>query len=314
MIVAPLTASQAVQADSRADPLVDSRVDSVPGSQIKPLDALGSQIEALVKFVRAHPRLQVLTGAGVSTGSGIPDYRDSEGAWKRKPPVSHQDFVADPATRRRYWARSLLGWPQMASAAPNAAHAALARLEQAGRVRQLVTQNVDGLHARAGSSQVLELHGSIHHVGCMDCKAAYPRATVQTGLAAANPRFAALQGAAAPDGDADLEDSFEDFVIPACPACGGLLKPDVVFFGDSVPRDRLAGAWEALAQSDALLVVGSSLMVYSGYRFCLKAAEMGKPVAAINFGRTRADKLFALKVESACGPALQGLLERLDQG
>jgi NAD-dependent SIR2 family protein deacetylase len=158
---------------------------------------------------------------------------------------------------------------------------------------------------------VVELHGSIHHVGCMGCKASYPRATVQQGLTTANPRFAALQGAAAPDGDADLEADFEDFIVPVCEACGGLLKPDVVFFGDSVPRDRLAGAWEALAQSDALLVVGSSLMVYSGYRFCLKAAELGKPVAAINFGRTRADALFTLKVESACGPALQHLLQRL---
>jgi len=296
MIAAALpAASPAAPSAASADPLLDS------------------QIAALVDFMRAHPRLQVLTGAGVSTGSGIPDYRDSAGAWKRKPPVSHQDFVSDLGTRRRYWARSLLGWPQMAGAAPNAAHAALARLEEAGRVRQLVTQNVDGLHGRAGSRQVLELHGSIHQVGCMDCKAAYPRAAVQAGLTASNPRFAALQGAPAPDGDADLEaDSFEDFVVPACAACGGLLKPDVVFFGDSVPRARLASAWAALEQSDALLVVGSSLMVYSGYRFCLRAAQLGKPVAAINFGRTRADALFILKVESACGPALQGLLDRLE--
>jgi NAD-dependent SIR2 family protein deacetylase len=304
---APPAAGPAAQADALDKTPVQSPVQSRVQPHGQPL------VQSLVQFVRAHPRLQVLTGAGVSTGSGIPDYRDSEGAWKRKPPVSHQDFLSDPGTRRRYWARSLLGWPQMASATPNAAHAALARLEQAGRVRQLVTQNVDGLHGRAGSKQMLELHGSIHKVDCMDCKAGYPRAAVQAGLAASNPRFAALQGAAAPDGDADLEaDTFDDFVIPVCAACSGLLKPGVVFFGDNVPRARLDSAWEGLEQSDALLVVGSSLMVYSGYRFCLKAAELGKPVAAINFGRTRADGLFALKVESACGPALQSLLDQLE--
>ncbi|HEX4326441.1 MAG TPA: NAD-dependent protein deacetylase [Burkholderiales bacterium] len=275
-------------------------------------DLASAPIESLVHFLDAHPRLQVLTGAGVSTGSGIPDYRDGDGAWKRKPPVAHQDFLTDPGVRRRYWARSLLGWPQMAAAAPNQAHAALARLGAAGHVRQLVTQNVDGLHGLAGSGDVLELHGSIHTVGCMACRERHGRAAIQAELTRTNPRFAALQGAPAPDGDADLEaDSFDDFVVPACIACGGLLKPDVVFFGDSVPRARLDTAWEALADSDALLVVGSSLMVYSGYRFCLKAAELGKPVAAINLGRTRADALFALKVESACGPALQGLLDRL---
>jgi NAD-dependent SIR2 family protein deacetylase len=271
-----------------------------------------TDLAGLADFVRAHPRLQVLTGAGVSTGSGIPDYRDSAGAWKRRPPVSHQDFMADPAVRRRYWARSLLGWPQLALASPNPAHQALAQLEAAGRVSQLVTQNVDGLHQRAGSGKVLELHGSIHAVACMDCRAAYDRANVQAELAAANPGFAALQGAAAPDGDADLETDFGEFSIPACAACGGLLKPDVVFYGDGVPRPRLEAAMDALAQSDALLVVGSSLMVYSGYRFALKAVELGKPVAAINLGHTRADALYTLKVGSACGPALQGLLAMLE--
>lgn len=268
-------------------------------------------IASLAAFVRAHPRLMVLTGAGVSTGSGIPDYRDSEGAWKRRAPVSHQDFLGDEQVRRRYWARSLIGWPRMAEARPNAAHHALAQLEAAGHVTQLVTQNVDGLHTRAGSRAVLELHGSIHAVGCMDCGTRSERAALQARMAAANPRFAALSATVAPDGDADLETQFGDLTLPGCTACGGLLKPDVVFFGDSVPRPRLETAWEALSRSDALLVVGSSLMVYSGYRFCLKAAELGKPVAAINLGRTRADALFALKVESACGPALEQLLARL---
>jgi len=278
---------------------------------MQPVTDIAAGLDELTQFVRDHPRLQVLTGAGVSTGSGIPDYRDTAGAWKRKPPVSHQDFMADANVRRRYWARSLVGWPVLSQANPNSAHAALAQLQAAGRVRQLVTQNVDGLHQRAGSTQVLELHGSIHEVNCMDCGAHWPRARIQAELARDNPRFAALQGATAPDGDADLDAEFGDFIVPACESCGGLLKPGVVFFGDGVPRRRLDAALDALAQSDALLVVGSSLMVYSGYRFCVKAAEQGKPVAAVNLGNTRADGMLALKVRSACAGALEGLLARL---
>ena len=270
------------------------------------------RLAELADFVRQYPRLLVLTGAGVSTGSGIPDYRNSDGAWKRRPPVSHQDFIASAAVRRRYWARSLLGWPQMAGAHPNPAHAALARLQADGRVALLLTQNVDGLHQRAGSRGVLELHGSIHGVTCLDCRRELPRAALQDALAAANPRFAGLAGAPAPDGDADLEAaSFDDFAVPDCPACGGLLKPDVVFFGAGVPRARLDTALQALGESDALLVVGSSLMVYSGYRFCLKAAELGIPIAAVNLGQTRADALFTTKLASACCPALEALLAAL---
>jgi len=262
----------------------------------------------LADFVLRHPRLLVLTGAGVSTDSGIPDYRDNAGAWKRRPPVSHQDFVASAAVRRRYWARSLHGWPRMAGARPNRAHTALARLQADGRIKHLLTQNVDGLHQRAGSSGVLELHGSIHAVTCLACGQGMARAALQAALAAANPRFAGLQGAPAPDGDADLEaDSFDDFTVPDCPACGGMLKPDVVFFGAGVPRARLDTALQALAGSDALLVAGSSLMVYSGYRFCVKAAQAGMPIAAINLGQTRADPLFTHKVPGACGPVLEWL-------
>lgn len=267
---------------------------------------------ALAGFVRAHPRLLVLTGAGVSTGSGIPDYRDEAGAWKRRQPVSHQDFTGSEAVRRRYWARSLQGYGQLAQARPNAAHAALGELEARGHVTALVTQNVDGLHQRAGSRAVLELHGNAHTVSCLECKAAYARTAVQAQMAADNPRFARLEAAVAPDGDADLETEFDDFRVLPCAACGGVLKPDVVFFGDSVPRPRLEAALTALAQSDALLVVGSSLMVYSGYRFCVRAAETGKPIAAVNLGRTRADGMLALKLESACDGALRGLLAELE--
>jgi len=268
----------------------------------------------LVDFVRRHRRLFVLTGAGVSTGSGIPDYRDTDGQWKRRPPVSHQDFVSGEATRKRYWARSMLGWALMATAHPNPAHGSLARLEAAGRIEQLVTQNVDGLHQRAGSTRVLELHGSIHSVSCLACGARQPRAAMQAALQQGNPDFVNLEAVALPDGDADLEEAhFSRFLVPPCGRCGGVLKPDVVFFGDGVPRARLEQAFASLAAADAVLVAGSSLMVYSGYRFCVKAAETGKPIAAINLGTTRADALFTLKLPGACAPALQALADLLHE-
>jgi len=269
---------------------------------------------ALAAFARAHRRLFVLTGAGVSTGSGIPDYRDADGAWKRKPPVSHQAFMGEAAVRRRYWARSMLGWPLLADAHPNPAHAGLARLEAAGRITQVVTQNVDGLHQRAGSRAVLELHGSIHAVTCMACRAASPRLELQAALERANPDFLRLSAGAAPDGDADLEDAhFERFTVPACTRCGGLLKPDVVFYGDGVPKARLAGAIAALEAADAVLVAGSSLMVYSGYRFCLLARQMGKPIAAVNLGQTRADALLDFKLAAPCDTALPALADALER-
>ncbi len=262
-------------------------------------------IDALADFVDAHPRLFVLTGAGVSTGSGIPGYRDRDGQWQRKQPVTHQDFLGSEAVRKRYWARSLLGFRVMADAAPNAAHTALAQLERAGRIGQLVTQNVDGLHQRAGSARVTELHGSIHEVVCMDCGARESRRAVQLRLEAANLPYLAFTAATAPDGDADLEDAdFEAFSLPACAHCGGLLKPDVVFYGASVPRDRADAAMAALLEADAVLVAGSSLMVYSGYRFCERAQAVAKPIAAINLGRTRADALLSLKVPGDCAEVL----------
>ncbi|MEO8304364.1 MAG: NAD-dependent protein deacetylase [Betaproteobacteria bacterium] len=263
-------------------------------------------------FVARHPRLFVLTGAGVSVDSGIPGYRDDEGRWQRTAPVTLQDFLRTESARKRYWARSMVGWPIVAAARPNAAHHVLVRLAGEGRVHRLVTQNVDGLHQRAGSRNVIELHGTIGRVVCLDCKHELPREAVQRRLEGANPEFAAFRAAAAPDGDADLEPGdAEAFRVPACPQCGGILKPDVVFFGENVPRDRVNAAFDALDEADAMLVVGSSLMVYSGYRFCERAQRTGKPIAAINLGRTRADPLFALKVEGRCADALAELIERL---
>jgi NAD-dependent SIR2 family protein deacetylase len=264
-------------------------------------------------FLQRHPRLFVLSGAGVSTDSGIPGYRDDDGEWQRRAPGTWQEFLRSPAAQRRYWARSLLGWPIVARARPNAAHRALARLESARGRTQLVTQNVDGLHQQAGSANVIELHGTIARVLCLDCGAVHSRAAIQETLEAQNADFLDARAAAAPDGDADVAlDGIAAFNLPRCAHCGGMLKPDVVFFGENVPRQRVAAAMQALEQADAMLVVGSSLMVWSGYRFCDRAHALGKPIAAINRGRTRADHLFAIKVEQPCATALSAAVERLE--
>ncbi len=266
---------------------------------------------ALAEFLRRHERVFVLTGAGCSTASGIPEYRDHDGAWKSRPPVRYQEFVGSEHARRRYWSRSAIGWPRVAGARPNAAHRALAALEQAGRVPVLVTQNVDTLHQRAGSRRVTDLHGRLDEVECLGCGVHVSREDVQDVLLAWNRALLedlAGLGAAAeatrPDGDVQVEADLSSFLVPDCPACGGILKPAVVFFGESVPKERVDFALEALAEADALLVVGSSLMVFSGYRFCLAARAAGKPIAALNLGRTRADDLLTLKVAADCGTAL----------
>jgi len=260
-------------------------------------------------FIERHARLLVLTGAGCSTESGIPDYRDAEGDWKRAAPVMYQAFIGDAAIRQRYWARSLAGWRRLRAAQPNAAHRALAQLQQRGRLQCLVTQNVDRLHQLAGSADVIDLHGRIDQVRCMSCQLRLPRELLQTELLRLNPAWAALDAPVAPDGDADLVAAdFSGFRVPPCSLCGGLLKPDVVFFGESVPPDRVALAMLHLHRADALLVIGSSLMVYSGYRFAQAAAAAGKPIAAVNLGRTRADALLSLKLSEPCTEALAFLL------
>lgn len=257
----------------------------------------------LADWLRAHRRIFVLTGAGCSTGSGIPDYRDASGAWKRSAPVTWQAFLREPATRARYWARSLIGWPRIASAAPNPTHRALATLEARGTLPLLVTQNVDRLHQRAGSRAVVDLHGRIDRVRCLGCGACIDRAVIQDELSARNPGWAAREATTAPDGDADVEDT-AGFRVPECRACGGMLKPDVVFFGESVPRERVDQAQQALRDADAMLVVGSSLMVYSGYRFARMASEAGLPLAILTRGQTRADALATLKLDADCGTTL----------
>ena len=247
----------------------------------------------------------VLTGAGVSTDSGIPDYRDEHGAWKGREPIQYRDFVASEAVRRRYWARSMLGFPLLSRATPNAAHRALTDLETRGALSLLVTQNVDGLHQRAGSSSVVDLHGRIDQVRCLGCGALTARAALQSELVARNPDFARASAVAKPDGDAELSDvDYQHFEIAACGTCGGILKPHVVFFGENVPAERVTRAMTALEQAKLLLIVGTSLMVFSGFRFARAAARFGVPIAIVNRGITRADELSTLKVSGNVGEIL----------
>jgi NAD-dependent SIR2 family protein deacetylase len=265
-------------------------------------------VSDLRSFLDRSARVFVLTGAGCSTESGIPDYRSPDGSWKRQRPVEFAPFMRDAATRQRYWARALIGWRSFGRAEPNAAHHALARLERDGRSGLLVTQNVDGLHQAAGSRRVIDLHGRLDRVACMTCHHSIARSAWQRRLAELNTSWLDLDAPVAPDGDADLDAAdFSHFDVPDCPRCGGVVKPDVVFFGESVPAWRHIQANASLATSDAMLVVGSSLMVHSGYRYALAAHRRGLPIAAVNLGRTRADGLLALKVEAAAGATLAAL-------
>ena len=277
----------------------------------------GDHIDALARFLAPHKRVLVLTGAGISTASGIPGYRGRDGVRRGRAPVQGPEFRKCGLVRKRYWARSMIGYPALARALPNAAHRAIAELQADARLGCLITQNVDGLHSSAGSSGVLELHGNIHYVVCLDCHARFTRQLVQDLLEERNPGVAAAGAAAlaAPDGDAHFEpDAFDGFQVVDCIHCGGLLKPDVVFFGDGVAPACTAHALAAMEAADALLVIGSSLMVYSGFRFCRMAAAAGKPIAAINLGVTRADDLLTLKIDGAAErllPALRGAIDAI---
>lgn len=262
--------------------------------------------EALREFLDANETVAVLTGAGVSTGSGIPDYRDRNGDWKHAQPMQYHEFAGSGAARQRYWARSYVGWQRFGNAEPNAAHRALAQLESAGKVDTLITQNVDRLHSRAGSRRVIDLHGDLGVVVCLGCGDKDSRRNFQQRLADANADWHADVFRYNPDGDAELaEKSHLDFRVPGCRRCGGVVKPDVVMFGESVPKGRVDDAMAAVDRADALLVVGSSLMVYSGFRFARRAGDTRKPIAIVNTGKTRADDLAQLKVDADCRQVLQ---------
>lgn len=241
----------------------------------------------------------------MSTASGIPDYRDRSGNWKHSQPMHYGEFVASKAARRRYWARSYIGWQRFALAQPNPAHRALADLESRGRVDTLITQNVDGLHSKAGSRRVIDLHGNLGQVRCLGCDAVHRRDDFQQSLEDANPGWQARARVFRADGDAELANAdVASFAVPECAHCGGILKPDVVMFGESVPKDRVQEVINAVDRADALLVVGSSLMVFSGYRFARHASATGKPIAIVNQGCTRADDIASLKVDEDCAQVL----------
>lgn len=269
------------------------------------MDSATAPTGELAGLLERHPRLLVLTGAGLSAASGLPTYRDREGRWQHREPIQHRDFLQDPGTRRRYWARSLLGWTAVRDARPNAAHRALAELEQAAHIELLVTQNVDRLHQRAGSRRVLDLHGRLDRVHCLQCGHVSEREALQQRMLAQNPGFSGGGGTVRPDGDRDLPDAeLARFRVPDCTHCGGTLKPQVVFFGGTVPRARVDSAMEALRRADALLAIGTSLQVYSGYRFCRAADRLGKPVVIVNPGSTRADSLACLRLHEDAATAL----------
>ncbi len=261
-------------------------------------------VETLIELLRGK-RVIALTGAGCSTESGIPDYRGLDTPPRKRPPIQHREFVDKPEWRRRYWARSMIGWPKISAAKPNGTHGALAALEHAGIVIGTITQNVDGLHQAAGSVAVVELHGALARVKCLACEAMMSRADLQERLRAANPGWTRddEQNEAAPDGDAELDAEYDGFTVVDC-ECGGTLMPDVVFFGGSVPRPTLDAAWATFDRAEVLLVVGSSLTVFSGYRFVRRAAEHGVPVAIINRGPTRGDPHAAICVDAVSSTAL----------
>lgn len=272
---------------------------------------LGPAFKEFAQRIKHYTQLFVLTGAGISAESGIPVYRDRSGKWQRSDPIQHQEFLSQPEKRKRYWARSMVGWRHVSQAKPTAGHLTLANLETTGRLSQLVTQNVDGLHQKAGSTKVIDLHGRLSEVICLDCAQTTSRAALQTRLESLNPDLTNYVAALLPDGDVDIDDyDLNKVIVPKCDSCGGILKPEVVFFGDNVPRARVEKATNALDRSDAMLVVGSSLQVFSGYRFCKQAAKSNTPIFCINLGHTRADDLFSAKLDMDAQQALIQLFEQ----
>ena len=262
----------------------------------------------LRQFITQHRRLLVITGAGCSVESGIPTYRNHGGQWLRNQPIQHTDFINQASARKRYWARSLAGWPAVHMARPNDAHRALAAMEARQQIPLLVTQNVDRLHQKAGQKHVIDLHGRLDQVICLDCHQVSEREVMQQRLLLLNALTPPEALALAPDGDADVDEQLiRDLLVPDCERCNGILKPNVVFFGGAVSKLIVEAITSQLDQVDGLLIVGSSLSVFSGFRFCRLAHRNSVPIAAINQGKTRADDLFSVKLEADCSAALAEL-------
>ncbi|MDX3101781.1 NAD-dependent protein deacetylase [Nonomuraea angiospora] len=271
----------------------------------------GVTVTRLAELV-AGGGVAVLSGAGLSTESGIPDYRGPTGRARRAEPMTYQRFTGSAQARQRYWARSHVGWRQIGQARPNAGHRAVAELERRGLLAGIVTQNVDGLHQAAGARRVIELHGGLDRVVCLSCRERTPRAELERRLRAANPGWEAAGARINPDGDAVVTDAqVAGFQVVDCAACGGMLKPDVVFFGENVPRPRVDECFALVAGASLLLVLGSSLTVRSGLRFVTKAASLGVPIAIVNQGETGGDADASLTLDAPLGPTLTELTARL---
>ena len=287
---------------------VTQALEDAPGAaQADPLGVLAELV--------AEGGVVVLSGAGLSTESGIPDYRGPTGRARRAQPMTYQTFLGSASARQRYWARSHLGWRHIAGAVPNAGHAAVAALQQRGLLAGIITQNVDGLHQAAGARDVVELHGNLARVRCLGCGRRTSRGELDRRLREANPGWAALATAINPDGDAVLDgEDVARFQVVDCTGCGGLLKPDVIFFGENVPPGRVAHCYDLTGRASALLVLGSSLAVMSSFRFVRHAAKRGIPVAIVNGGPTRGDSHALLTIGAPLGQSLTGLLGRLGPG
>jgi NAD-dependent SIR2 family protein deacetylase len=273
---------------------------------------MDAPFEQLCSLLRSK-RVLVLTGAGCSTESGIPDYRGLGHPERPRAPIQHDAFLRSPEVRRRYWARATVGWARFSTFGPNAAHRALATLEDRAHIVGIITQNVDRLHHEAGSRRVVELHGALAEVVCLGCGRIVPRADLHARLLEANAGWLAQASAFAPDGDAEIApERVQEFRVVDCTACGGAIKPHVVFFGGSVAPATLSAAWGLFDQADALLVLGSSLAVYSGFRFARRAANQGKPIAIVNQGPTRADALeLHVRLDARLGDLLPRVVARL---
>lgn len=266
-----------------------------------------TDLKTLQSFLSENPRIVVLTGAGISLDAGIPTYRDEHGKWRHSEPIQHHEFLNEHRRRQRYWLRSMKGWPLVGKSQPTKAHSALAALEQRGNIELLITQNVDRLHQRAGSENVIDLHGRLDKVLCLQCGARQNRDAVQQQMNLHNT-IESAESVKLPDGDAELDSELEEkFIVPICGECDGTLKPDVVFFGGTVPRERVQECMNAIDRADALLTIGSSLQVYSGFRFCKRTVELGKPLVTINPGKTRADDIAHLKIQADCQELLSSL-------
>ncbi|MBR7833844.1 NAD-dependent protein deacetylase [Actinospica durhamensis] len=295
----------------RVRPLLDWP-DSAASGQGADAGPAAAALDEVARLLEQGP-VAVLSGAGLSTDSGIPDYRGVTGTLRRHTPMTYQEFVSSELGRRRYWARSHLGWRTITGARPNSGHAAVAALGASGHVAGVITQNVDGLHTAAGTRDPIELHGSLARVICLDCHSLSTREALDLRLRRANPDFQDLAASRInPDGDVELDDdAVAGFDFVPCDVCGGMLKPDVVFFGENVPKPKVARCYALVDDAHAVLVLGSSLTVMSGLRFVRYAAKAAKPVAIINQGPTRGDAHAAVRLEAPLGPTLTALAARL---